>query len=577
MSVSSLTNDNWSTWTEKKGFSVEGKWGWSYSLKGPYDKSPATLYSGEVGATAIWNPRLGSKTDVNIKVYKLVWPTAGDPRMKFDVYHNGKVSTVYVDATTGESGWVDLGTFDFGGTDDDLVKLTKISPNTNTRVSVMKFEMINPPFDKGLFQTKYFVNSDNNLNSKRLKAKVSFGDIKNHWAKTSIESMATKEYVKGINDQNFYPNDAMTRAQFVTIIARAMNVTEDKAISKFKDVGENNWFTGYIGAAYNAGLLNGFPDEDGKFYPDRNITREEMALIIYNATQNANKNIQWTKDMGNPYLKFIDKNTISGWAKKAVENVGLLGIMKGSTATTFSPLKHATRAEATVILKRYLETVVWSGPPTTAEWGLTFQDNFKGDSLDWNVWSAQNAYYKHILSGRWKENAVVQDGLLKLVVKKEKRGGAEWTAASVWVKREVFSQKYGYWEARYRYAPHTGLNQSFWNIEGGKFELDVNEGHYPNKVTSGYHKGGKYPKEAVSYETEVNLAEDFHTYGMEWDEDHVIFYFDGKEYGRFNTIAAHEATVPYLSLAVVTWAGPVLDAMSGSSMDVDWVRIYEKK
>lgn len=110
-----------------------------------------------------------------------------------------------------------------------------------------------------------------------------------------------------------------------------------------------------------------------------------------------------------------------------------------------------------------------------------------------------------VLCSRWRENAVVKEGVLELQAKKESRGGFDWTCGNIWTK-ENFG--YGYFECRYKYAGATGTNNSFWLWpkngvpEGEKaFELDINEGHYPNIVNTNIHNwtdvdaDGKHPQD----------------------------------------------------------------------------------
>jgi hypothetical protein len=63
---------------------------------------------------------------------------------------------------------------------------------------------------------------------------------------------------------------------------------------------------------------------------------------------------------------------------------------------------------------------------------LVFSDEFSGTTADLDKnWDFQNGPSGHILSSRWRENAVVTNGFLRLVARKEKRGGQEWTAGSL--------------------------------------------------------------------------------------------------------------------------------------------------
>lgn len=130
---------------------------------------------------------------------------------------------------------------------------------------------------------------------------------------------------------------------------------------------------------------------------------------------------------------------------------------------------------------------------TTGGWYLAWHDefNYSNAELD-NNWISQNGPSGgYVLSSRWRENAVVHDGILELKAKKETRGGQDWTTGNVWTK-ETFG--YGYFECRYEYAGATGTNNSFWlwpknGVPAGEkaFELDINEGHYPNEVNTNIH------------------------------------------------------------------------------------------
>ncbi len=395
-----------------------------------------------------------------------------------------------------------------------------------------------------------------------------------------------------------------------------------------------------------------------------------------------------------------------------------------------------------------------SGPPGEG-WRLVFEDQFDGTDADLDAkWEAQNGPSGHILCSRWRDNAVLEDGLLRLVARKQKRAGQDWTAASLWTRKTF---KYGYFECRYRYAAATGTNNSFWIMTRGRpeqrFEIDINEGHYPNEVNMNLHnhsgthwaRGGRWypgggapgtsqddagfnvvlehpvrtdalrfvsedgdavrlmelrafppsregypsvfpnPMEAqpdvpnlarqaraaassqlneqygpekvsdgklgtpsrwvsaydggphrltltfdsavdigclqfisgwkegsewrcivqdfrIEYRAgdqwlpvpgadskgmgrdtmhdlarEHNLARSFHTYALQWNEDELIYYFDGQEIRRQpHTICRGPAHL-WLSLAIIKWAGRVSDDIDGTSMDVDYVRVWQRR
>jgi hypothetical protein len=221
------------------------------------------------------------------------------------------------------------------------------------------------------------------------------------------------------------------------------------------------------------------------------------------------------------------------------------------------------------------------GPSNPGQWELAFSDDFNGDWLDTNVWrSAQGQSWGKLLSARYPENVAVTNGLLRLITRKEKRGGKEWTSAMLSTAK--FRQKYGYWESRYRYAAASGLNQAFWMNPGTRekdksFEIDVNEGHYPTDINSSLHQSGM-ASQSKRFVADYDLAADFHVYAVDWNEREAIYYFDGQEIYRVPNTKAHlEVPVIFATAVLPFWAGPLTDALDGKSMDVDWVRVYRRK
>ncbi|MFR9580105.1 MAG: family 16 glycosylhydrolase [Rikenellaceae bacterium] len=126
------------------------------------------------------------------------------------------------------------------------------------------------------------------------------------------------------------------------------------------------------------------------------------------------------------------------------------------------------------------------------KWSLVWSDEFDYEDKELDKkWESQNGPSGHIECSRWRENAVVKDGTLRLVNRKENRGGQNWTSGSIWTKEQF---QYGYFECRYRYAAVQATNNSFWLMtrgadpaKGKRFEIDINEGHYPNEVNTNIH------------------------------------------------------------------------------------------
>lgn len=231
-------------------------------------------------------------------------------------------------------------------------------------------------------------------------------------------------------------------------------------------------------------------------------------------------------------------------------------------------------------------------------WDIVFRDEFDNAEQTEANWQFQNGPSGHILSSRWRDNAVFEDGLLKLCARKESRAGQDWTAASIHTHRRF---QYGYFECRYRYLPATGTNNSFWlhtldtvssdesfrkdekaaaPIAPQKFEIDINEGHHPNDLVMGYHNWtGEHWKKGETWkydpDGQSNLGESFHIYSLLWNSVSFFHYFDGREVLRQRHEICRRPVHVFLSLAIIDWAGPVTDAIDGRSMDVDYVRIWQ--
>ncbi|MBQ2968565.1 MAG: S-layer homology domain-containing protein [Clostridia bacterium] len=579
------------------GFSYEGNWNFSSTVPGPMVLAPASLWlaNGQETDTCTYKPDIKSVGKVRIGVYLLYWHENQVADVKYEVHlGDGSVQEFHLDPTTDitKSSWVTLGEFDFDGSGKEFVKLVCVPQDNekgNTRASTVRFEILNSADDyKTIWQTVY-VTPDGSADLERAEALtkdlVSFTDMEDHWAKYDVSVMATKELVKGVAEGVFDPESTITRAEFVTILDRAMSYEMVEGES-FADVAQDQWYAPYIATAKQNGLLNGLPVSDG-FKPESPISREDMALFTYNAIKQLGKNDEWLQDLPNDWDNFEDTETISSYATDALKYLIQAGIIKGTSDTTVSPLETATRAQAAVILKRFMEGFVWAGPPTDEEWVLTFNDEFEYEGVNWDVWESASASPGHILSSRWPENIAVYDGAMHLLTKKEERGGKQWTTGDAWVTPNVFRQAYGYWEARYKYNESGGINNAFWmeTIKDGynfasdsdhRFEIDINEGHYPNKINQTYHTANDG---SLSDHLEVayDLSADYHTYALKWDKDFIYYYFDGELTSKKPNINAIDVVYPIFSTAVLNWAGTLGPKADGSSMAIEYVRIYQRR
>lgn len=172
------------------------------------------------------------------------------------------------------------------------------------------------------------------------KYSVLFSDIDNHWAKEWIKNAVGLGFVSGYEDGTFKPDRTITRAEFSTMLNKAMKIEITENIN-FSDVREKEWFYKEIQKSVAAGFFSGY--ENNTFRPNNPIKREEVAKVVAGAITTGNIDGE-----GATLLK--DYSTIQEWAKDSVNTVYNKGYILGYPDKMYMPSKALTRAEAVKII-----------------------------------------------------------------------------------------------------------------------------------------------------------------------------------------------------------------------------------
>ncbi len=174
-----------------------------------------------------------------------------------------------------------------------------------------------------------------------------FTDVHNaeyQWAEKPIQYLALKGIVAGVGDGKFAPDRQVTRAEFVTMMVKALELSDAAEELQFSDVDEDFWGVNEIKAAVKAGLIKGY--DDGTFRPNAPVTREQTAAFLTRA-------VQLNAADSEPLLK--DGEEISLWARKAVSAAVANQLIDAYEDGSFCPQKPATRAETAVSVYRLLK------------------------------------------------------------------------------------------------------------------------------------------------------------------------------------------------------------------------------
>lgn len=179
----------------------------------------------------------------------------------------------------------------------------------------------------------------------------SFEDVsESHWAYHVIKKMAAKQIVLGVNATTFAPEQSVTRAEFVSLLERALSLKAVKPTT-FEDVDQTKWYASAIAAAFDAEIVSG--KSSNIFAPDEGLSRQEMAVMIYKAYQ-YQTGLSVTSEEVNV---FNDADTISDWAKHEVAALKQLGLIQGRGKQLFMPNANVTRAECAQIISLFLQKV----------------------------------------------------------------------------------------------------------------------------------------------------------------------------------------------------------------------------
>ena len=180
---------------------------------------------------------------------------------------------------------------------------------------------------------------------------IEFNDVpEKAWYAGAVEYVVSNGLMNGVGNGRFDPEGTMTRAMLVTVLWRYEGSPEEGA-NDFTDVPEGQWYTQAVAWAAENKIVGGVGH--GRFDPEGEITREQMATILFRYAQFKGIDVSKRGDLS----VFPDGSKVESWAKDAMQWAVAEGLINGSDGKLL-PQGNATRAQVATILMRFIKNIV---------------------------------------------------------------------------------------------------------------------------------------------------------------------------------------------------------------------------
>jgi hypothetical protein len=170
-----------------------------------------------------------------------------------------------------------------------------------------------------------------------------------YWARDNIYYVTSREIFNGTSANTFSPDVDITRGMVAQVIYNMENAPDSETIDSFEDVLTDSWCSDAVNWAAEVGVVAGYGN--GMFGPNDNITREQLAVMLWNYAGN--------EIASNDLIDFSDADTISSYAREAVEWAVSNGIILGTSEDTIDPKGYATRAQMTAMINRFISNILY--------------------------------------------------------------------------------------------------------------------------------------------------------------------------------------------------------------------------
>lgn len=172
-------------------------------------------------------------------------------------------------------------------------------------------------------------------------------EVTENWSTPYMNRLVDWGVMRGDIDGNLYPERAITRAEFVTMMNRAYGYDETGG-NPFTDVYSQDWYYDDIDIAYNVGYFSGTSGTTAT--PNGDLTREQAAVLLA-------RNMMLQSGSGET-LGFSDSRELSEWSRGLVGAASDSGVINGYDDGSFRPQNNVTRGEVAAMLTRAVGTLI---------------------------------------------------------------------------------------------------------------------------------------------------------------------------------------------------------------------------
>lgn len=173
-----------------------------------------------------------------------------------------------------------------------------------------------------------------------------FNDIDRSFNKQKIQALADEGILKGTSDTTFEPYREVTRAEFASMMVRALQLpAEPNTALTFEDIQDDGWYIPELQTAIKHVVARGFSED--VFAPDIRISREQASKMVGNVA----RTIEGNESFGGFYT---DESGIAEWAKSEVLGLTKESLLQGYPDGSFRPKQSVTRQEAAEMIYNLL-------------------------------------------------------------------------------------------------------------------------------------------------------------------------------------------------------------------------------